>query len=118
MPVNRAVGQYGERVAAGYLEAAGYEVLERNWRCLRGEIDIVALDGECLVICEVKTRRSGVCGDPLEAVTQVKLDRLRQLTAAWLAGQERYFPQVRIDVVAVRRPPRGPAEVEHVRGVG
>jgi putative endonuclease len=116
--VNRAVGQYGEKVAAAHLESAGFEVLARNWRCARGEIDIVALDGDCLVVCEVKTRRSAACGGPLEAVTPAKVDRLRRLAATWLAAQDRYFRQVRIDVVAVHRPARGPAQVEHLRGVG
>lgn len=118
MTANQLVGEYGEGVAAEHLESQGIRVLERNWRCRWGEIDIVALDGDCLVVCEVKTRRSAVCGDPVEAITRAKLGRLRRLMAVWLAGQEQFFEQVRIDVIAVRAQVRGPAVVEHLRGVG
>jgi putative endonuclease len=112
-----AVGDYGERLAERLLVGQGMTVLERRWRCRQGEIDIVALDGECLVVCEVKTRRSPVAGTPADAVTPVKLARLRRLTGAWLAQQPRWFPDVRIDVVCVVLPRRGAARVEHLRGV-
>jgi putative endonuclease len=113
-----AVGEYGERLAVRHLEALGYQVLQRRWRCAQGEIDILAVDGRCLVACEVKTRRSVLAGAPLEAVTPAKLARLRRLTAAWLQQQDASWPDVRIDVIGVRLPPRGSAEVEHLRGVG
>jgi putative endonuclease len=92
-------------------------VLARRWRCAQGEIDIVALDGDCLVVCEVKTRRSVLAGTPAEAVTPAKLTRLRRLAAAWLEQQPQAFPEVRIDVVAVLVPRRGAARLEHLRGV-
>jgi putative endonuclease len=114
----QAIGDYGERMAIDHLQAAGMTVLQRGWRCRAGEIDIVAVDGTCLVICEVKTRRSVRSGTPLEAVTPAKMDRLRRLTAAWLAEHGRRFDEVRIDVVAVTIPDRGAARVHHVRGVG
>lgn len=117
MAAKDTVGRYGEDVAARHLNEIGYQVLQRNWRCDLGEIDIVARDGDCLVVCEVKTRRSAVCGHPVEAVTPAKLARLRQLTARWLADSGLHPPQVRIDVVSVLRPPRGPAVVEHLRAV-
>jgi putative endonuclease len=112
-----AVGDYGERLAERLLVGQGMTVLERRWRCRQGEIDIVALDGECLVVCEVKTRRSQSAGTPADAVTPVKLARLRRLTAAWLAQQPRWFAEVRIDVVCVVVPRRGGPQVEHLRGV-
>jgi putative endonuclease len=112
-----SLGRYGEDVAVAHLQAAGLQVLERNWRCRLGEIDVVALDGDCLVVCEVKTRRSLAAGGPLEAVTPVKLGRLRRLTAAWLADQDRHFAQVRIDVIGVLRHPRGRVMVEHLKWV-
>jgi putative endonuclease len=115
--VKESVGRSGEDVAVAHLLAAGCEVLERNWRCWLGEIDIVAVDGDCLVVCEVKTRRSLVAGGPLEAVTAAKMSRLRRLTAAWLAAQDHYFPDVRIDVIGVTWPSPGPAVVEHVKAV-
>lgn len=117
MRAKDALGRYGEDLAVVHLQAAGLRVLERNWRCRLGEIDIVAEDGDCLVVCEVKTRRSVTAGGPLEAVTPVKLARLRRLTAAWLAGQDRHFAQVRIDVVGVLRPPRGQVVLEHLKWV-
>lgn len=118
MRAKDGVGRYGERVAVRHLQAAGFQVLDRNWRCEWGELDVVAVDGDCLVAVEVKTRRSTAAGSPLDAVTPAKLARLRRLTAAWLqAHRDRWWEDVRIDVVAVLRPPTGPALVEHVRGV-
>ncbi|QNJ39811.1 YraN family protein [Streptomyces buecherae] len=114
----RALGAYGENLAVRRLVAAGMLVLARNWRCREGEIDIVALDGDALVICEVKTRRAGAYEDPMAAIGQAKAERLRRLAARWL---ERYGGPpaggVRIDVVGVRLPDRGAPAVEHVRGV-
>ncbi|NHC13549.1 YraN family protein [Motilibacter deserti] len=112
-----ALGRYGEDVAARFLTEAGLVVLERNWRCELGEVDIVARDGDALVVCEVKTRRSASFGTPQEAVTAAKQARLRRLAARWLAERGVHPPQVRIDVVAVTRAARGPARVEHLRGV-
>ncbi len=118
MGATKAVGEYGERVAARHLAAQGMTVLARGWRCRWGEVDLVAVDGGCLVLCEVKTRRSVLAGSPLEAVTPRKLARLRRLAAAWLAGQDATFASVRIDVVGVLVPRRGAPLVEHLRGVG
>lgn len=115
------VGAYGERVAERYLADAGMQVLERNWRCSEGEIDIVALDAGCLVVCEVKTRRSATFGSPLEAVTARKAARLRRLAACWLREHPQHsavVTDVRVDVVGVLRPRSGPAQLEHVRSVG
>jgi len=118
MAAKDEVGRHGERVAARLLGEAGWEVLERNWRCELGELDIVARDGDELVAVEVKTRRSAAYGSPQEAVTRDKLGRLRRLVAAWLAQQDRRFAGVRIDVIAITLPRSGAAEVEHLRGVG
>ena len=111
-----ALGAFGERVAAAHLVAAGMVILDRNWRCAAGEIDIVARDGDVLVVCEVKTRTTTDFGSPLEAVTRRKASRLRRLAAAWLREHPVGAPEVRIDAVGVLRPRRGPTEVEHVRG--
>lgn len=118
-----ALGQYGERVAARWLADAGMTVLERNWRCRHGEIDIVARDGDAVVVCEVKTRSGVAFQHPLAAVDQRRADRLRRLAECWLTGRwlaEHGVPPpggVRVDLVAVVRPGRGRAQVEHVRGV-
>ena len=111
----QAVGAYGERLAAQHLTEAGLVVLDRNWRSATGEIDIIARDGDTLVICEVKTRRTAVYGAPAEAVTRRKVARLRRLAAEWLA-QARVRPrEVRFDVVEVFSPYRGAPRVVHIR---
>ena len=118
----RGLGSYGERMAARYLTDRGLDVLEQNWRCDLGEIDIVARDGGCLVVCEVKTRRSTTFGQPIEAVDHRKLARLRRLAAAWLAERRaagspvQGVAGIRVDVVGVLRPHRGPCRIEHVVG--
>jgi putative endonuclease len=117
MATKDEIGRHGEDVAARALDDLGWEILDRNWRCPRGEIDIVALDGDEAVIVEVKTRRSREFGSPAEAVTRAKLARLRRLAAMWLSGQERRFAGVRVDVIAVEIR-SGVASIEHLRGVG
>jgi len=111
-----AVGRYGEDVAARHLREAGLEIVERNWRCAEGEIDIVSRERGALVSCEVKTRSSAVCGLPVEAVTRKKADQLRRLALLWLREHPAGGADVRFDVVSVMRRPAGAAEVEHVRG--
>ena len=113
-----ALGRYGEELAARRLTEAGMTVLERNWRCGRsGEIDIVARDGDVLVVCEVKTRRSGGFEHPMAAVTPAKAERLRGLAERWIQAKGGAPPGgVRIDVVGVVLPERGAAVVEHARG--
>ncbi len=118
--VANAVGAYGERLAARYLAEAGMQILDRNWRCDQGEIDIVAMDGRCLVIVEVKTRRSLMFGSPVEAVTALKAARLRRLAGCWVGDHRALVDSVadiRIDVIGVLRPPRGPAQIEHLVAV-
>jgi putative endonuclease len=112
-----AVGAYGERVAAAHLVDAGMAIVARNWRCDIGEIDIVARDGDTLVVCEVKTRQGVEFGSPLEKVTWDKAERLRRLAARWIADNHAHPADIRIDIVGVLRSPRGRAQVEHVRGV-
>ena len=95
-------------------------VLERNWRCGRtGEIDIVARDGDALVVCEVKTRRAGAFEHPMAAVTPGKAERLRRPRRALAPARTAGAPPggVRIDLVGVVLPRRGAPVVEHARGV-
>ncbi|MFG2282091.1 YraN family protein [Streptomyces asoensis] len=114
-----ALGRYGEDLAARRLADTGMTVLERNWRCGRtGEIDIVARDGDVLVLCEVKTRRGGGFQHPMAAVTPEKAQRLRDLAQRWIQEHGGAPPGgVRIDLVGVLLPRRGAAVVEHARGV-
>lgn len=115
---NRAVGAYGERVAAAHLTGLGMVVLDRNWRGDDGELDLVLRDGGVLVACEVKTRTSFDHGSPHEAITDAKLGRLQRLGQRWAETHHVSPPEIRVDLVAVLRPTKGPALVEHVRGIG
>ncbi|MFJ3234813.1 YraN family protein [Streptomyces sp. NPDC086787] len=114
-----ALGAYGEDLAARRLTDTGMTVLERNWRCGRsGEIDIVARDGDALVVCEVKTRRGGAYEHPMAALTPVKAARLRDLAERWIQTHGGAPPGgVRIDFVGVLVPDRGAPVVEHAQGV-
>lgn len=114
----RLLGQRGEAIAARHLTGLGMEVIDRNWRCDAGEIDLVLRDGRVLVVCEVKTRTSTAYGAPLEAIDQRKLDRLRRLAARWLRVHDCHPDDVRIDMVGVLAPPGMPVEIEHVEGAG
>ena len=114
-----ATGGYGEARAARHLVELGMVVLDRNWRCELGELDLVLRDGDVLVVCEVKTRATAAYGSPLEAVTPAKVARLRRLAARWLEVHGVRAGQVRIDLVGILlSSPAGVAGLEHVRGVG
>nr|MDT0661473.1 YraN family protein [Micromonospora sp. DSM 115978] len=113
--IRQAVGEYGERCAVRHLVDDGLRLIARNWRGERGEIDIIAWDGEVLVFCEVKTRRSAAFGVPAEAVTPAKARRLRRLAAQWLRATTARPAEVRFDVLAVYASGTGPARVEHLR---
>jgi putative endonuclease len=112
-----ALGRYGERVAANHLRDLGMTILGTNWHCRYGEVDIVARDGNTLVICEVKTRTGHSHGTGLEAVTGQKATRLRRLTAYWLEVHRVQPEAIRIEVVSVYVPLRGRPRVERVVGV-
>ena len=111
------LGARGEAVAARYLGGRGLVVLDRNWRCREGEIDLVATDGATVVIVEVKTRSGTGYGHPAEAVTPRKLVRMRRLAQLWLAAHRVGWVEVRFDVIAVLARPGAPVEVEHFPGV-
>ncbi len=112
------LGRSGEQAAAGYLESAGLRILDRNWRCAGGEIDIVAVERQVLVICEVKSRTGPRYGSPLEAVGRVKRNRLRWLGVQWINAHGVRFDQVRVDVIGLVSDGAGGFTVEHIRGVG
>jgi putative endonuclease len=118
MRAKDVLGRRGEDLAADYLQAHGMRIVERNWRCPEGEIDIVALDGDALVIAEVKTRTSLAYGHPFEAVGVDKLARLHRLASAWCRAQGLRAPLCRVDVIAVLDDGIGEPAVEHLKGVG
>jgi putative endonuclease len=112
------LGRKGEQLAAEYLEQEGFRVLDRNYRCAEGEIDIVAAERRVLVACEVKTRSSLQYGSPIEAIDGRKLRRLRRLAVRWVLTHGLIFDELRVDVVGVLKSPGGNFTIEHVRGVG
>lgn len=113
------LGALGEQVATDHLCGLGLQILQRNWRCRYGELDVIAAEGDgTLVFVEVKTRSGDGYGGVEQAVTPDKVRRIRRLAALWLAGQDRRWAQVRIDVVGVRIGRRRDPEVTHLRGVG
>lgn len=111
------LGRSGEELAARYLASAGLTVLDRNWRCARGEIDLVARDGAETVFIEVKTRSSTAFGHPFEAITARKLARLRRLALAWCQAHPGRHGGIRIDAVAVIAGGGREPAVEHLRGI-
>jgi putative endonuclease len=114
----RALGAYGESLAARLLTAErGMLLLDRNWRCPEGELDLVLRDGDVLVACEVKTRRGSGSGSPHQAVDPVRLERLHRLVWRWADDHDVHPEHVRVDLVAVLRPRRGPALLDHVEGL-
>lgn len=118
MRAKDVLGKEGEQAAADYLTDRGFRILDRNWRCGGGEIDIVAVERHTLVVCEVKTRSGTGYGTPLEAVGRAKQGRLRRLAVAWVNAHGVRFEQIRIDVLGLLRQGDGEFTVEHVRGVG
>jgi putative endonuclease len=117
MKAKDELGRLGEQLAADFLDRAGLRLLDRNWRCLDGEIDIVALEGRTLVICEVKTRLTNRYGTPLEAISARKRVRLRKLAVGWVQAHGLFYEEIRIDVVGVLKTAGG-FSIEHIRGVG
>ena len=116
MTAHISLGRRGEDAAAEYLAGLGWTILDRNWRCRDGELDIVAYDGRRHVVCEVKTRRSSRFGDPLEAITEVKAARLRRLAWQWASAHGVGGSPVRVDVLGLVRDGDG-FTIDHLREV-
>ena len=124
MRAKDVLGRTGEDLAADHLAAAGYDIVERNWRCPQGEIDLVVRDGATLVVVEVKTRSSLNYGHPFEAVNSAKLTRLYVLAAAWARAHPAGSKDWRVDAVSVLLPGSGGQAaspdpvIEHLKGIG
>jgi putative endonuclease len=113
---NQRVGRFGEWLAAEHLVDLGMRLVDRNWRCRFGEIDIIAWDGaDTIVFCEVKTRSGTGYGPPAAAVGRAKQLRLRKLAAEWLRTTGHRARNIRFDVVSVLPGQRGAPRVEHLR---
>lgn len=116
-----ALGRRGEQLAADYLTERGFRLIDRNWRCRAGEIDLVLVDDRqdrgTVVFCEVKTRSGLGYGNPLEAITIEKAMRLRQLAGHWLADTGQYVDDVRIDAVGVILRRGEQPVITHIEGI-
>lgn len=112
------LGRRGEQLAAEYLQGLGHEIIERNWRCEFGEIDVVSRDATEIIFTEVKTRRSLSRGHPLEAITPEKLARLRRLAGAWVAANPHHPRRIRIDALGIIARLDGRTEIHHRRAIG
>jgi putative endonuclease len=114
------IGALGEQLAVDHLRALGLRVVERNWRCRYGELDVIAVDdvARTVVFVEVKTRTTDRFGGVAQAVTPQKVRRLRRLAGLWLAAHDGRWSQVRIDVVGVRIGRTRTPEISHLQGVG
>ena len=122
MAHNAELGRRGEQLAVDHLVGRGMTVVERNWRCRLGEIDIVAADlgdaGLTLVFCEVKCRSGLGFGHPLEAITFTKMQTLRQLAALWMREHRINASAIRLDAIGVVLVPGQEPSLSHVRAVG
>jgi putative endonuclease len=121
--LRRTRGSLGERIAADHLVEAGYEILDRNYRTRRGELDLIAADADAIVFCEVKTRVAGGRSGPelaLDAVGPAKRRRLRRLAVAWLrdrraTGGAPHRERLRFDAIGITISPGGRLlALEHV----
>ena len=113
-------GNLGEKLAAGFLQKRGYRILQTNYRCPEGEVDIVARQNDCLVFVEVRTKRSSAFGSPEESITPAKMEKLRRVAAHYRQAHGDIPASWRIDVVAVeldrRNKPRRIELIENAVG--
>lgn len=114
---NSELGKLGEDIAAGYLQDLGYEILVRNWRFNRVELDIVARKDSILVFCEVKTRRSVSHGIPSDAITPLKLQHIRTAALHWLSNNQSRHQGIRFDAISVIYCAGQPTAISHIKGI-
>lgn len=119
-PTKQQLGTRGEDLAAELLTGKGLTIVERNWRCRWGEIDLIATGtagaDPLIVFCEVKCRTGLGYGAPLESITFAKLTRLRRLAAAWLA-EHQVHGQIRLDAIGVVLRRGAAPQLTHVEGI-
>ena len=112
---NLSIGKNGEEIARNYLIKQGYKILETNKRFSRFcEIDIIALDKNTLVFCEVKTRKTNICGQPLEAITKSKYQNIKRGVYLYLQENSRY-KIFRIDAISIILTPK--LEIKHLKNI-
>jgi putative endonuclease len=113
--VNKGLGDRGEELAAAFLEKHGLRIVERNFRCKGGEVDIVARDGDTVVFVEVKTRRNMNYGVPQLALTPFKQRQISKAALTWLAKKRQHNAPARFDVIAILLESNVTYSIEHIR---
>lgn len=111
---NLTLGARGEAIAVAYLKGRRYSIVERNFRCKGGEVDIVARDGRVYVFVEVKARRGKSFGSPQEAVTPFKQRQISKAALTWLAKKKLPEAPARFDVIAIIVRDHAVPEIEHI----
>jgi len=112
---NSSLGNVGESIAATFLKGVGFSIVERNFRCVCGELDIVARDGRTIVFIEVKCRNNQIYGPPQLAVTPFKQRQISKAALVWLSKRRLYDAEARFDVVAIILHEGELPEIEHIR---
>lgn len=110
----KKIGNWGEQQACEYLENKGFKILDKNYRCRLGEIDLIALDGDCLVFIEVKTRTSVSYGFPAESIGKRKQNKYIKMASIYAKGKGIYGASFRFDVVEVMIKGPGSWEINHI----
>ena len=112
---NKSLGDAGEAIASTFLKGAGFSIVERNFRCVCGELDIVAREGRTIVFVEVKCRQNKAYGPPQLAVTPFKQRQISKAALVWLSKRRLYDAEARFDVVAIVLHDHDLPEIEHIR---
>jgi len=112
---NAGVGSRGEELAAAFLERNGFALVERNFRCKGGEIDIIAKDGSTMVFIEVKSRKTLTYGVPQLAVTPFKQRQISKAALTWLARNHKHDSPARFDVIAILLENDYSHQIEHIK---
>lgn len=112
---NKSIGERGENIAVAYLKGERMTIIERNFRCKSGEVDIVAREGKTFVFVEVKTRRTLSFGSPQLAVTSFKQRQISKAALTWLAKKKLNDVSARFDVIAILLRDHETPEIEHIR---
>ena len=114
---NNELGKIGEDIATCFLQDLGYEILVRNWRSNRVELDIVARQDSILIFCEVKTRRTASHGVPSDAITATKMQHIRTAALYWLTKNQTRHQGIRFDAISVIYCEGQSPTINHIKGI-